>query len=122
MIEWLQAHYERLWPILSTAVELTHGAYDKATVWQAIESGEAQLWPAPDAVIVTEIVNYPTGLKVLLGWLAAGNGETVKLMVPHVEEFAARHGCARVEIVGRRGWARAIGYEEIGSVMKKEVA
>lgn len=121
-LEWATREFERVWPFLEPAVERTGGAYDKACVWKAIESQKAQLWPGIKSAVVTEVISYPTGLKSLTQWLAGGDLDELIKIEKVLEKFARKQGCVRVEIIGRKGWKRALdGYRETGIVLAKDL-
>lgn len=119
--EWLSTEYERCWPWLEAALATSPlRTHDKEHVWQALASGEAQLWPTPNSVCLTEIKVYPTGLKVLLGWLAGGDLDEVKATTRMLEGYAKSVGCDAAAVQGRRGWLRAFeGYRDAGSTIVK---
>ena len=97
----------------------THSLGDVA---RAIIDGEAQHWRGERSEIITEIKSFPM-MKVCRVWLAGGDmTELVDVMLPDVEAWAKENGCARVEIVGRKGWKRALpNYREPYAVLHKEL-
>lgn len=118
----MRAQFERLWPLLAGALLEHPGTYEKHHVWAEIEAGRAQLWPAPHSAVVTFIHVYPTGLKELRGWLAAGDVVEIQALEPIVSDWAKREGCSRFVLTGRRGWARALdGFREIAVFLNKEL-
>ena len=120
--KWLATQFVRVWPFLEPAAERMGGAVTWETVWEQLQKGEAQLWPLPEAGVVTTIETHPTGLKELVGWLAGGDLEQIKASVPAIETFAKDQGCDRIAINGRRGWLKAFdGYKELSTVMVKEL-
>lgn len=96
--------------------------HDIVDVRQAIEAGNAQLWCGDKSVLVTELIAFPRR-KVCRVWLAAGDKtELVEAMLPDVEAWAAEKGCAAVEVVGRKGWARLLdGYTQPAVCLSKEI-
>ena len=72
------------------------------------------------AAAVTQVLRYPAakwlvilfcGGKELRLWGASG--------IRTIEDWANQNGCGGVEIIGRRGWARALGYEATASIMER---
>lgn len=121
-IEWAKREYDRVWPFLEPAVDRTEGAHDRKTVWSAIASNKAQLWPGQKSAVVTEVVTHPTGLKSLTYWLAGGDLEELQFMEKQIAEFARSMGCTRVEIYGRRGWLKALtDYQDAGTILTKDL-
>jgi hypothetical protein len=80
----------------------------------AIAARQAQLWPCPDAALVTELNDYPTGVRTLNYWLAGGNLNAIEDAHWAVEDFAEQNGCQAIEVRGRRGWApvlKSLGFQ-----------
>lgn len=110
--EWLAAALDRF-PIRTHTLE---------HVWADIVAGKAVLWPTPNSACVTQIDSYPTGVKVVHGWLAGGDLNEIKQTVAKIEAFAKEHGCAAASIMGRRGWLKAFNdYRDAGTLMTKEL-
>jgi hypothetical protein len=103
----------------AVAYQDTHTLGDVA---REIIDGKAQHWRGEKSEIVTEIKSFPL-MKVCRVWLAGGDmDELVNVMLPDVEAWAKDNGCARVEIVGRKGWKRALPeYREPYAVLHKEL-
>ena len=89
-------------------------------VLRLVLSGDAQFWPFEDAAIVTEIIRYPQRTSLRF-WLAGGNLETLAKAEPDIIEWSKKFDCNSVEIIGRRGWVRALqGYEPTSTIMVKD--
>lgn len=103
----------------AVAYQDTHTLGDVA---REIIDGKAQHWRGEKSEIVTEIKSFPL-VKVCRIWLAGGDmDELVNVMLPDVEAWAKDNGCTRVEIVGRKGWKRALPeYREPYAVLHKEL-
>lgn len=69
-----------------------------------LDSGKCQLWPTENSATTTQIVEYPTGAKVMFHWLAGGNLAEVVQTNRNLEAFAHEQGCVGIEIKARRGW------------------
>lgn len=121
----LEAEFQRCWPWLKAALDRSgEETHTRAHVWDLVSTGRAQLWPCPDAAMVTEIIRYPTGIKHVRGWLSGGDLDQIRAAMPHVEEWAMAQGCTRVIIDGRKGWQRALsdqGYAPTTVNLKKEL-
>ena len=115
------AEWERCSPYIQAALEHANGTHSLADVLRLVAQGEAQFWALPDAAIVTEIVKYPQK-TTLRFWLAGGNLETLSDAEPKVIEWSKKWGCEAVEIIGRRGWHRALdGYQAKSTIMVKDI-
>ncbi len=119
--EWLAAEFDRTWPWLDAALNTSPlRTHDREHVWQMLQSGEAQIWPTRNSVCLTEVKTYPTGVKVLFGWLAGGDLSEVKATTEVLERYARESGCDAAAVQGRRGWLRAFtGYEDAGTTAVK---
>ena len=92
----------------------------EAVVVERLKAGSAQLWVAKDAVGVTEI----TDAGRLRVWGAGGEMGGLFALLPGVEAWAKAMGCPVVEVLGRRGWQRALapfGFCREGDIMIKEI-
>jgi len=80
-----------------------------------ILSGRARLWVGARAAIVAEIRDYPGGVRVVHGLVAAGRiGEIKAHLIPRAEAWGKAMGCTSAIIESRSGWMRALrafGYE-----------
>jgi hypothetical protein len=113
-------------PLLEKALSNTLSLQDTK---QALLRGEMQLWIAyEDKIItafITEIVDYPQR-KVVRIILCGGDklDSWVKDFLNLVEAWGKGCGAKSMEIVGRRGWVRALkkyGYNETNTVIEKEL-
>ena len=97
----------------------THTEHD---VLDLLRNDQAQFWPAENSAMVTEIVGYPNGSHCRI-WLAGGNYEEVRALErDRVIPWAQQKGCRRIEMVGRKGWARRLkDYREVATVLVKEI-
>ena len=111
----MRREFERSWPWLQAAIEtIGQQTHTKDHIWQRLETGRAQLWPLPNSAIVTEIVTYDNDVRHLRGWLAGGDLDEIRSLMPSLEEFGRRNGCSKAIIEGRKGWTRALaaqGYD-----------
>ena len=117
----LSAEWARCEPYIEAALEYAAGSYKLADVFALVVDGNAQFWPLPDAAIITEVISYPrkTALRF---WLAGGNLETLAQAEPAIIEWSKQYGCTSSEIIGRRGWSRALaGYEPASTIMTKDI-
>lgn len=98
--------FERVAPYLQEALGYTGNTHTLDDVRRGIADGLLQLWPAPTSAIVTELITYPTGVKVVNFFLAGGNMAEVKSLYHIVLQWARAEGCTRASFTGRRGWER----------------
>jgi hypothetical protein len=112
-----------IWPkaveILAPALEYTDGREDLVSLYRRLAEARAQLWagldPAnPDdpeikAVAVTCLVTYPRDKALRIEY--CGGGDMVGWQGPIIDlwtKFALDHGASRLELFGRKGWAREL--------------
>lgn len=120
-LAWLAHEFERTRHWIEAALDHDIGTHDIDDVWNAIEAGAAQLWPTPNAVMVTAIEEYPRK-KMLRGWLAGGSLREIINAEPDIRAWAERQGCNLVLIAGRRGWARVFpGYREVHTTIVRSL-
>lgn len=95
-----------------------------ADVERMLAAGEAQLWAGEAAAMVTLVEDEPCERRLLI-WLAGGDlSELVHSLRPAAEVWARGQGCARVLIIGRAGWERALapeGYAPLARIIAKEL-
>lgn len=109
---------------LEPALRRNGGTHEWGDVAGLVLDGKAQLWPAKDAAMVTELVTYPRK-KVLNLWLGGGKLSRLLDMGASIEVFAQSQGCDAITIHGRRGWERALkanGARALHTTLIKEIA
>jgi len=107
---------------LDKAIRLSGGRYTLEEVKDNIDFRNHQLWIAFKdndiyASAVTEFIEYPTGLKSLVGHFIGGKDleEWKQPIVDSMAQFGKLNGCNRIEFMGRRGWGKPlkkIGWKE----------
>lgn len=94
-------------PWIEAALAYSHGTHTIEDVEAAIASGEATFWPAPNAAMVTEILELPRA-RVCHFWLCGGDLEELQLMRAYIEGVAISQGCTKSSTAGRPGWKRVL--------------
>lgn len=122
-LRFLVDEWVRCEAMLERAVNEAAGTFDIGFVWSEVISGRSQFWPMPQAALVSRIETYPSGLKACLLWLCGGSDlGAMKQTEQVIAGWARRQGCGRIEIVGRRGWLKALdGFREGGTILVKEL-
>lgn len=99
---------------LKEAISYGQGEFDLDDVLRLAEEGKMQIYQEPSGkwIAVTEIVKYPklTRLRVIL--MVGKFDDTV---VDFFESLAKAIGLDGIEVIGRKGWVRALksrGYKE----------
>jgi uncharacterized protein (DUF2384 family) len=122
MIDWDE--FERLTPHILAALEYNGGEQSLADVKAGLASGDFQLWPGRNSMIVTEYFETPTN-KFLNFFLAAGELDELADMVAPIERWAKNRGVTKITLYGRKGWERSfmkeLGYRTHWVVMTKDL-
>ena len=115
-----------VWPVvrddLNKALEYSNGRYSEKIVADMVVSNLMQLWllTNEDKIVmsmVTQILDYPTGLKVCEVFLLGGKNtkEWLEFAVGKLSKWAKSLGCSSIQIAGRKGWEKVL--KGWGSVM-----
>ena len=114
-IEYVNAVWGAVAPLLEGAVRVTTGRYTVHDVYVAVQQSKMQLWIAvrEDQTIVgaqtTQITDYPS--KRMLTSMFTG-GSAVRgwrdLMMGQLENWARANQCAGIEGEGRAGWIKLL--------------
>ena len=104
------------------ALEHAGGTHTEHDILDLLRNDQAQFWPAENSAMITEIVGYPNGSHCRI-WLAGGEYDELRgLERDRVIPWARSRGCRRIELVGRKGWARRLkDYDEVAVVLAKEI-
>ncbi len=119
----------QVWPFVSLLIKraMERGTGDFQSVEEDVKAGRALLWLAWDSVnvlaaAVTQLTTH-NSLKVCT--IVACGGEDRErwlFLIGTLENYAKDEACARVRIIGRRGWTKALeGYRVRSVILEKEV-
>lgn len=115
------AEWERCAPWIESALAHAGRTHTIDDVKAVVERREARFWAGTNAAMVTEINTYPQ-FAALNFWLAGGDlAELRDELRPAAEAWARSLGCRYAAVVGRLGWARALGYRPIHFTCAKEL-
>lgn len=125
----LFSEIEKVWdkvsPLIERALQYADGKFTIESVKNSLVSRNMQLWVYINNDIkscaVTQIHSYPNK-KVCSVLFAAGQDvhEWLQFMTL-VEEWARSNLCESIEIYGRPGWERLLGWERIHVVIRKNL-
>lgn len=97
------------------------GAYSLGDVLNEITEGRARFWPMARSAVVTRIHDYPRS-RTLRIWLAGGDMDELVGFLDAADNYARSEKCERIELEGRKGWAKVLtGYEVTNVVLTREV-
>lgn len=124
----IEALWPRVLPFVDRALGHAGGRYAAEDVLSALLKAQMQLWIAVggdriEAVLVTEIVDYPRQRRCNL-FLGAGNAlEACLAHLPAIEAWARAQGCDAIEAGGRPGWERVLpGFRRTQVMLEKELS
>lgn len=89
-----------------------------------VTTGAAQVFANDEAVILTEIKNYPTGALEIHGLVAAGELAAILDLIEQAEAWGRSVGCQFASIASREGWGRVLagrGYQPYQMQIRKEL-
>lgn len=115
--------------------ELSNGRQTIQTIADLIRKGTYKVWiiedeaeenpSIPRATLLTEITEFPTGLRVGGIRGCAGKGKSRwKHLLRELHSYFEQYGCGIVEVHGRAGWeidAKLAGYKRTAMVFEAPV-
>lgn len=107
-------------PLIDQAVVYGDGKIAAEDIHEAIRSRDMQLWIVPGGVWVTRIVTYPRSTRLEMV-AAAGKWDDWMTHAETVIKWAKLQGCDAIEVIGRPGWGRKTGFEEIHRVFRVRI-
>lgn len=97
--------------------------YTVEAVETELAANNAMLWLGERSCVVTTLTDFPSvGERVIEVWLAGGDLEEIKDMIPQIEAWAVQAGCTQAEVNGRLGWVRTLapfGFEYLTTTVRK---
>ena len=118
------SEFIRCAPWIKAALKHAGGTHNLEDILEGVLKRNYQMWPGVESVVITEIAVFPRK-KVLILFLAGGDYEELRKMLPDLELFGKAEGCSSVSLTGRKGWLRSFlpaeGYEHSAQLMTKEL-
>lgn len=99
--------WARCRPMVEAALRHSAGTHTIEDVEDGVRASRYIVWTGTKSVAVTEFHQFPQA-RFLHIFLAGGDLEELKSMVPTWVNFAQFNGCSQLTICGRRGWERAL--------------
>lgn len=119
----LSQTFDSVADVLQSALAYSIGGLTLADYKEHVMMGDMQLWVGEGYAAVTEVLNYPRS-RVVLVHLAGGKLDPLLEADSELEKFARIVGATGIEIIGRKGWVRALrdrGYKEAAVHLYREV-
>lgn len=123
----IQQHWSISRAMIQKALSRTPD-YDEVSLYRSLVLGERRLWlvytPQSEVVasVITSIAVYPLS-KVCLIFAIGGDdmGEWLHFLPTVVEPWAKAQGCTHMELKGRSGWEKVLGWKKHAVVLRKEL-
>lgn len=124
---------ESLWPKVSPMLQKAiavqdewtlEAVYKKLTIDPRYDVMGMQLWYCPNKfALVTQIQVMTTGIRKCLLFLCGGQDlEAIKASEHVISKWAKTyHGCSKLMISGREGWAQLDGFKRVSTVLEKDI-
>jgi hypothetical protein len=99
--------------LLRPAIERSNGRWTVEDVMATLFAGQSQLWLSvrdgkPEAALVGKIVNYPRMNVYFVHFLGGCGMRKWYRLLPEIERWAKLHGCSELDMMGRKGFLRAL--------------
>lgn len=131
------AEIQKFWPLAVGFINKSldyQSDYDEVAVYRNLVVGEMLLWmvfepqPTPEspavirAAVVTKFLQYPlTKVCLIFGLGGDGIHDWIHLLPEKIEPWAKAQGCNYIELRGREGWERMLGWAREAVVLRKEL-
>ena len=105
--------WDKIKPLIKKATDYSGGRHTVDTTKSLCETGMMQLWLVfkdvknIEAIITTQKVIYPA--KTMLTVVLCGGknmNKWARLAINTINEYAKKHECSGVEVMGRPGWRK----------------
>ncbi len=125
----VERYWDKCGPMLQKAIDeqdmwTLEAVYRKLITPSEYDSCPMQLWYCPNKfALVTQVQVGATGMRKLLLFLCGGSDlEAIKESQSMISEWAKKyHGCKKLSIHGRRGWVKALGFDEKETIMEHDL-
>ena len=114
--------------MILSIVERSNGRLSERGLLDQILAAQTQLWLSyrdekPEAVVLTEIVNYPDTKACKLYAATGHNRKNWVGFLPVIEEWARVQGCRSMEAFARPGWERNLpDYRKTHVFLEKDLS
>lgn len=109
--------------LIESALAYSGGTHGYEDIVRGVAEGRYQFWPGINAMVLTEITQWPQK-KVIHCFLAAGDLAEIHAIRTWAEAWARMRGIEAVTVTGRPGWERELardGYKKRSVVLEKDL-
>lgn len=122
--------WNRIEHFTQAALDRTEGEMAINDVKQYVEDRDMQLWVICDeedivGALITEVLDFPRKKACRYVTLGGDLKDAFPVIDQSISAWAKSLGCDRMELIGRRGWSRAIknlGYNEAYVYVTKDIS
>lgn len=76
----------------------------------------------PQGVALAELEKYPKAIVCNVPWIGGSRmSQWLPQLQETIEEWAKKSGATYLAGAGRRGWVKAAGMKEVGTILIKEI-
>lgn len=123
------AHVDKIWPMVEGMLRqaMENGGGDFADIEGSVLGGQKLLWLAVDEVRIWAAavtgLHGESGRKFAVIWACGGHEKSRWLSLKdELEKYAKAEGCESIQVIGRKGWARALpDYKLMKIVLEKRL-
>ena len=110
---------------IQSALQYSDGKYSLLDIKKEIEEKKMQLFLAVDdgviAVGVTQISDYPQKRVLTIVLVGGSRMEEWLHLMNQLEAWGIDNGCEQIELYGRPGWEKVLGWEKTYIALKKNL-
>ena len=108
-------------PQIAAALKYAPDTYSVDDVIGLIKSRDAVMFECGGSIVVASIIEYPQSRSLSL-WLGAGEMGTILDLLAHAESWGRMNNCSHAQVLGRKGWARAlVDYDEAAVMLRRKL-
>ena len=121
----IDIYWDQVKELLRPAVDLNDG-YELEDVHNYLRMGEQMLWIYRGegriyAAMVVEVLKYPRKNTVMVLFVGGEKFEEWKHFFGQLKAYAKMVGAADIEGIGRPGWTRALGADDVQAFFRFKV-
>lgn len=107
---------------IARVVERSAGRMTIDNIADRLLRGEEQMWVVYDgairAVLTTEIVVWPSGMKTgRINWCTGNGADQWRELVADIHDWSKAQGAVKFEMMARKGWAKLLPDHKISHVL-----
>lgn len=125
----LSSHVDSVWnlvlPLVESALDYDDSRYSASSIYEEIKNRGMQLWLVMngdiEACLVTEIRKYPLKTVCTIFLAAGKNLENWIHVQENLKAWAKTQGCSTIELYGRPGWEKKLGWKKTQVILREDI-